>query len=153
LLADGKEPARRSTGHPSDVPQQIDYTSLAAEHAVTAATWDPFVRAALLDLWISEYDAATEWATKVLEIGQGDLTFLCDAAPTLRDDGAGPGDDRVVAVWGRSAPPARTRDRARLAGFIPNPLSWSGADCDRGHFVAHAAGAGWILTCSRKPSA
>lgn len=127
------------------MPQQIDYTSLAAEHAVTAATWDSFVRAVLVDRWMSEYEAATGWTTEVLEIGQGDLTFLFDAAPTLLDDRAGPGDDRVVAVWGRSALPARRRDRARLAGFIPNPLSWSGADRDRGHFVAHAAGGGLDL--------
>ena len=122
--------------------QPIDYVALVAEHAVTAATWDQFVRAALIDRWISEYQAATDWKAEVLEINQGDLTFLFDAAPTLREQRRGDGDDRVVAVWGRSALPARRRDRARIAGFLPSPLSWSGAGRDRGHFVAHAAGGG-----------
>jgi hypothetical protein len=127
------------------VPRQIDYVSLAAEYAVTAATWDSFVRAALVDRWMSEYEVATDWTTEVLEIVQGALTFLFDAAPTLLDDRTGGGDDRVVAVWGRSALPPRRRDRARLAGFLPNPLSWSGAARDRGHFVAHAADGGLDL--------
>lgn len=125
--------------------QSIDYVALAAEHGVTNTTWDSFVRAALIDRWLSEYQAATDWKAEVLEINQGDLTFLFDAAPTLLGQRRGDGDDRVVAVWGRSALPARRRDRARNAGFLPNPLSWSGAGRDRGHFVAHAAGGGLDL--------
>jgi hypothetical protein len=119
----------------------IDYEMLAAEHAVTSATWDTFVRAALVDVWIAGYEAATDWRTEILEIEQGELTFLFDAGPTLLDR-RGDGDDRVVAVWGRSVTPVRRRDRARLAAFLPNPFLWSGLHRDRGHFVAHAAGGG-----------
>jgi hypothetical protein len=120
--------------------ERIDYSRLAEANGVTREGWDVFVRGALVDRWLAEYDASTPWQTEVLEITQGDLTFLFDGAPTLRGTGADHGDDRVVAVWGCSRVPDRRRDRARLAGFIPNPLSWSRVGRDRGHFVAHAAG-------------
>jgi hypothetical protein len=123
----------------------IDYELLAAEHAVTVATWDTFVRSALIDYWVADYEAGTSWRSEILEIKQGELTFLFDAGPTLLDDRRGDGEDRVVAVWGRSTTPMRRRDRARLAGFLPNPLFWSGARRDRGHFVAHTAGGGMDL--------
>jgi hypothetical protein len=127
------------------VDQVIDYALLVAEHAVTSATWDTFVRAALIHRWMTDYEATTDRRTEILEINQSELTFLFDAAPTLLEDRCGAGDDRVVAVWGRSMTPARRRDRARLAGFLPNPLLWSRAHRDRGHFVAHAAGGGTDL--------
>lgn len=119
----------------------IDYAAIAAAAAPAALTWDAFVRERLEPEWVQAYQASTSWATEVLEIRQGELVFLFDAAPTLRP-ARGSGDDRVVAVWGCSRIPEQRRDRARLAGFLPNPLSWSGADRDRGRFVAHAAGGG-----------
>jgi hypothetical protein len=93
----------------------IDYEMLAAEHAVTGATWDTFVRAALVDGWVAGYEATTDWRTEILDIKRGELTFLFDAGPTLLDRRRGDGDDRVVAVWGRSMTRVRRRDRARLA--------------------------------------
>jgi hypothetical protein len=122
--------------------ERIDYSLLAALHAATSETWNAFVRGVLVDRCLTEYDATTPWETEVIEITQGELTFLFDGAPTLSAVGGDHGEDRVVAVWGRSAVPDHRRDRARLAGFIPNPLSWSAAQRDRGHFVAHAAGGG-----------
>jgi hypothetical protein len=32
-----------------------------------------------------------------------------------------------------------------MAGFLPFPRLWSGAERDRGHFIAHAAGGGTDL--------
>ena len=122
----------------------IDYTALAAAAAPTAGTWDAFVRERLEPEWLAAYRRSTPWTTEVLEIRQGELVFLFDAAPTL-NPGPEAGDDRVVAVWGCSRVPDQSRDRARLAGFLPNPLSWSRAERDRGHFVAHAAGGGLDL--------
>jgi hypothetical protein len=123
--------------------QRFDYQKMAAEYSLTPERWDEFVREVLVDAWLGAYRAVTAWASQVLEITQGELVFLFDAAPTLnRDedvDGVD-GDDRVVAVWGRSRPALSRRDRSRLAGFLPNPLSWSQVDFDRGHLVAHAAG-------------
>ena len=108
-------------------------------------TWDRFVRDALLDLWIAGYRSTTSWAEQLLEIGQGALLFVFDAAPTLRYGGEDVGDDRVVAAWGRSQSPTRSRERARMAGFLPVPASWSGRRLDRGHLVAHTAGGGLDL--------
>jgi hypothetical protein len=121
-------------------PQRPDYERLADEHRPTADTWDAFVRSELVDRWLGAYRVATPWRTGVMEIGQGALTYLFDAAPTM--DGLDVGDDRVVAVWGRSRRPDGPRDRGRQAGFILNPPTWSQAGRDRGHFVAHAAGGG-----------
>jgi hypothetical protein len=120
--------------------QSPDYERLADEHRPTADTWDAFVRSALVDPWLSAYRDATPWRTGVMEIAQGALIYLFDAAPTI--DQLDTGDDRVVAIWGQSRRPAAPRDRGRQAGFIPNPPTWSHAGRDRGHFVAHAAGGG-----------
>jgi len=123
----------------------IDYARLVAEHAPTSETWDAFVRDVLLDRWLADYAHVSDWSTQVLEIEQGGLTFLFDAGPTLTERRLGKGEDRVVAVWGCSRPSAGSRDRARMAGFLPIPRSWSGAERDRGHFVAHSAGGGTDL--------
>jgi hypothetical protein len=110
------------------------------------------VRDVLVADWLAAYRAATPWVTEVLEVAQGELVFLFDAAPTLKHARAS-GDDRVVAVWGRSRAPEQRRDRARLAGFLPNPLRWSRANVDRGHLVAHAAGGGLDLNLFPQASA
>ena len=129
--------------HPRDVPEREpnpDYARLATAHRVTAETWDAFVRAALVELWLGAYRAVTPWRADVMEIPLVALTYLFDAAPTM--DGLDVGDDRVVAVWGHSRRADGPRDRGRQAGFIPNPPTWSQAGRDRGHFVARAAGGG-----------
>ncbi|HEX3434511.1 MAG TPA: hypothetical protein VHT25_10670 [Solirubrobacteraceae bacterium] len=123
----------------------IDYVRLVAEHAPTSATWDAFVREVIVDRWIAEYQQQCRWQTQVLEIQQGELTFLYDAGPTLIETRHGEGEDRVVATWGRSVSPAAQRDRARLSGFLRDPRIWSEAHRDRGHFVAHSAGGGTDL--------
>jgi hypothetical protein len=106
-----------------DCEPSPDYLRLAAEHRPTAEAWDAFVRATLLEPWLRAYRQATPWRSDVMEIVQGALTYLFDAAPTM--DGLDVGDDRVVAVWGRSRIADGPRDRARQAGFIRNPASWS----------------------------
>ncbi len=93
---------------------------------------------ALVPLWIDAYDAATPRATQVLDIPQATMTYLFDMAPSMSNVG----DDRVVAVWGRSIAATAPRDKTRQAGFIPVPEKWSKAGYDRGHFVSHAAGGG-----------
>ena len=120
----------------------MDYSTLIAEHTMTPATWEEFVRTRLVDRWLTSYKRTTRWETQVLEIDQGELTFLFDAAPTLAPDADDEGEDRVVAVWGRSATPAVARDRGRLAGFLADRRLWSLRSRDRGHLVAHSAGGG-----------
>jgi hypothetical protein len=135
--------------HMAECGPSLEYERLADEHLrgaqpgshpTTAEAWDAFVQTALVQPWLRAYRAATPWRADVMEIPQGALTYLFDAAPTM--DGLDVGSDRVVAVWGRSRRSAGPRDRSRQAGFIPNPATWSQAGRDRGHFVAHAAGGG-----------
>lgn len=125
-----------------DVPEQIPYQALVAAHGPTSGGWDRFVRGVLIDRWIEAYARSTSWEPEVLNVDQGALTFLFDAAPTLSAAGGSQADDRVVAVWGWSSRPERPRDRRRLSGFLPSAGLWSGRQRDRGHLVAHAAGGG-----------
>src|SRR5579872_448589 len=119
---------------------RLDYQLIPADYSLTADAWDAFVRERLVDVWLGAYTAMTAWRTEVLEIAQGALVYLFDAAPTLKPVTDLPADDRVVAVWGHSQQAANPRDRTRLAGFLANPSGWSQARLDRGHLVAHAAG-------------
>jgi hypothetical protein len=124
---------------------RVDYARLAAGYSLTLEAWDAFVREFLVEAWIAAYRAMSTWTTEVLEIAQGELVFLFDAAPTLHPVDDVHADDRVVAVWGRSRRAARRRDRNRLARFLPDPWSWSRVGLDRGHLVAHGAGGGLDL--------
>lgn len=126
---------------------RIDYVQLAAEGSVSRETWDRFVRGSLVDRWMADYGRMSGWDPGVLEIAREELTYLFDAAPTLQREGErrAEGDDRLVAVWGRSRAPSSGRDRTRMAGFLPGRGRWSDAGRDRGHFVAHAAGGGMDL--------
>jgi hypothetical protein len=111
---------------------RIDYEGLAASRPPTAETWDAFVRTVLVGPWLDAYDQRAPWDAAVMEITLGALTYLFDGTPTI----AGWGDDRVVAVWGRSRVASSPRDPARHRRFI------SQAGRDHGHFVDHAAGGG-----------
>lgn len=116
----------------------MPYEQLFAEHGATVDGWETFISEQLVPLWLDAYNSTTPWDTQVMEVPQGRLTYLFDMAPSMGDVG----DDRVVAVWGRSTAAPAPRDRSRQAGFIPIPEKWSKAGYDRGHFVAHAAGGG-----------
>lgn len=125
-------------------PDEIDYAELAAGRRPTSETWDAFLGEVLEPAWLGAYRAATTWPTEIQDIRLDALVFLFDAAPTLKHMPQA-GDDRLVAVWGRSGLPAQKRDRPRMAGLLPTPRLWSGSGLDRGHFVAHGAGGGLDL--------
>ena len=127
----------------SDAGWRGAYERLDVPTQLTAETWTRFVSEALVEQWLAAYRVSTSWRPEITEIDQGSLTFLFDAAPTFKQ--LGYGDDRVVAVWGLSSSPEHSRDRRRLAGFLPLPDRWSGGGLDRGHFVAHTAGGGLDL--------
>lgn len=110
--AAGVDPPRVPDCEPSP-----DYLRLAAEHRPTAEAWDAFVRATLLEPWLRAYRQATPWRSDVMEIVQGALTYLFDAAPTM--DGLHVGDDRVVAVWGRSRRADGPRESRSSGGLHP----------------------------------
>jgi hypothetical protein len=126
--------------------EAIDYAALTAEARPAAESWDDFVRGQLVPRWLAAYECATPWPAQIVEVDVGSLTYLFDLAPSFDDAIARTdGDDRVVAVWGRSQPPGGARDGSRMRGLIPEPERWSGAGRDRGHLVAHAAGGGLDL--------
>jgi hypothetical protein len=106
----------------------------------TPDRWEAYVSGTLVPSWLAECATRTPWAPAVMEVTLGPLTYLFDAGPSQMVTPSG--DDRVVAVWGRSRTPDGPRDRARQAGFIPVPASWSARGLDRGHLVANAAGGG-----------
>jgi hypothetical protein len=138
LSRDGDSSALNGARDMSD--SAIDYAALAVAAGAHAESWDAFVRTALVGPWLEIYDAVTPWATEVLEIRQRSVVFLFDAALTTRQLTSEGAASRVVAAWGSSATPEMPRDRARMAGFLRLPETWSGRRLDRGHFVAHAAG-------------
>jgi hypothetical protein len=140
-----REPRSAGGLEPRDViVGGVNYSALQLDSGVTRSGWDALVRELLVDGWTEEYVAVTPWAPEIVEIELGAFVYLFDAAPTLSTAQRG-GEDRVVVVWGRSSAPPRRRDRARLAGFIPVPNSWSARERDRGHLVAHALGGGLDL--------
>lgn len=122
----------------------MDYASLTLDPCAARADWDSVARELLVDQWISEYRASTVWDAQVLEIQQGTVTYLFDAAPSLERHEGG-AEDRVVVAWGRSSAPADRRDRNRLAGLVPLPSRWSARELDRGHLVGHSLGGGLDL--------
>ncbi|MFA4928174.1 MAG: hypothetical protein WC558_06635 [Patulibacter sp.] len=125
--------------------EQIAYDTLVGPSPFDPESWASAVQTALVPHWMDAYRAVTPWTPEVMEIRQGALTYLFDGAPTFDGETTSGFDDRVVAVWGSSCRPVHRRDRGRLAGFIPNPRSWSVRQRDRGHFVSHAAGGGLDL--------
>jgi hypothetical protein len=118
-------------------PWRVDYAALVARHKAD----DSALGKDVSTTWLAHYRDLTEWEPEVVEIALGKLTYLFDLAAS---SGRAPrdADDRVVGVWGRAGKPNAKRDRARQAGFIPEPARWSEADYDRGHFVAHSLGGG-----------
>jgi hypothetical protein len=121
-------------------PLEIDYPDLLADRALEPSGWSAVVAAVLVPVWLAAYRGTTIWDSEVIEVVQGGLVYLFDAAPTLHRLDAG--DDRVVAVWGLSSAPTSARDGGRLAGFLAGRSRWSGRKTDRGHLVAHSAGGG-----------
>jgi hypothetical protein len=83
----------------------------------------------LSDVWSAAYRSRTAAETELVEVDQGDLTYLFDIAAS-----------RVVAVYGKVAPSVLPRPKSRMRGF-PLPPSAEG-ELVRGHLVAHALGGG-----------
>ncbi len=115
----------------------IDYVGLWRSLSPDAGAFSETVVAT----WLRQYQASTPWASMVLEIELGSLTYLFDAAPSYEPQDR-TGDDRVVGVFGRPTVPQGARDHGRQAGFIPDRRRWSELGYDRGHFVAHSLGGG-----------
>lgn len=75
-------------------PDPPDYAALLA---AAGGDWDVFSRGALLDAWTARYAATTPWEPVLLEVEQGSVPFLFDAAPTFKSvDDDGRASDRVA---------------------------------------------------------
>jgi hypothetical protein len=96
--------------------------------------------------WEQDYLAMPGSTTGLVTITFGDESlktafcrYLFDHASSVSSS-AKTTADRVAVVWGTSREiDARTRDRARMKGFLKG--DWSKHD-DRGHFFAHTMGGG-----------
>lgn len=112
---------------------------------------------ALPSLWHGEYQTKTRSPANVLTVTFGDesrrrhfVRYMFDHTsghPKLMTLSAAAlkqhTHDRVVAVWGLSrSEPGRTRDTARMKGFLQGVWSAQYGGDDRGHFFAHTMGGG-----------
>jgi hypothetical protein len=80
------------------------------------------------DGWAASYRAATAGDVELVEVDQGQLTYLFDIAHA-----------RVVGVYGRASAPTSDYPKTRMRGF---PLPRSAKHMVRGHLAAHTLGGG-----------
>jgi DNA/RNA non-specific endonuclease len=106
---------------------RIDYTQF---QALIADGGDPArLASALSDAGAADYRAHTDHV-ELVEVDLGTLTYLFDIA-----------QQRLVGVYGTSAPTSAPRSHARIKGH-PSPNRPGGAQIDRGHVAAHSIGGG-----------
>jgi hypothetical protein len=112
--------------------------------------------AVLPAIWQEDYLAMPCSSPNILIVTSGDekrigafCRYMFDHASDASNLRAGStpsvryAEDRVVAVWGTSRrEAARTRDIARMKGFLKGVWSQRFSDADRGHFFAHTMGGG-----------
>jgi hypothetical protein len=100
-------------------------------------------------------DSLVNWVVLAVGLAAAAAAVVALLRPAIDTAGQGAGvpvstlrqrSDTAVVSWAMiealrfgvaSQPPARGRERARMAGFIPVPMSWSRRRLDRGHLVAH----------------
>ncbi len=116
----------------------MDYAALAAACTTGGVLDVDSLSGALSDAWYVAY--CERWGTReVLEVPLRSVVYLFDATSP-----AGDIDNRLLGVFGRSAPPAGPRDRGRMAGH-PSPQRGGAEPVDRGHLVALSMGGGYDI--------
>jgi len=94
---------------------------------------------ALVDAWLTAYDAMCRHRNNVLTFADHGFTFLFDLASPENPEV----DDRLVAAYGLSAPSPKRRDASRIKGFLGGGIDIRGKGrYDKGHALAHAIGGG-----------
>jgi hypothetical protein len=115
-----------------------------------------YLDAVLPVMWQEDYLAMPSSSPNILVVTSGDekrigafCRYMFDhtSDPSIREsdptDRGRYAEDRVVAAWGTSRhEPARTRDAARMKGFLKGVWSERFEGSDRGHFFAHTMGGG-----------
>ena len=105
---------------------QVDYPSLKRDFDERRID-EAGLASKLSDAWAATYRGSNP-DCELVEVDQGELTYLFDIDV-----------QRVVGVYGRSAPTATPRPASRMRGF---PLPPSEPDRVRGHLAAHSIGGG-----------
>lgn len=119
---------------------KIDYAKINAElSGITEAGHIDFLQEILPDLWCDEYAAGLEVCQpNFIDIGTFCVVF--DLAISAGECAGERQEDRVIAVYGLSAPPKAKRDAARMRGYLGKTGEVFGEGYDKGHFIAHSAG-------------
>lgn len=107
---------------------KVDYARLQGEFRSDAITVSELTEF-LLSGWADAYRAATTGTVELVEVDQGELTYLFDIA-----------NERVVGFCGRSVSPPGVYPSARMRGF-PLPIDHA-RRLIRGHLAGHSIGGG-----------
>lgn len=123
----------------------LDYSQLysvdpAQAYAVVAAK----LASELPSYWLDEYYDMCAHSPNVLQFEVDGFEHLFDftSDPNSTPEAAQT-EDRLVAVFGYSRPPAAVRDASRMRGFLGGGLTAADGDAvDIGHFIGHSLGGG-----------
>lgn len=120
--------------------REIDYQEINRELAGVAGSEQAgFLKDVLAELWCEDYAAGLD----VCQPNFIDIASFCvifDLAAWAGDCVGERQEDRVIAVYGLSAPPQARRDAARMRGYLGKTGEVFGEGYDKGHFIAHSAG-------------
>lgn len=126
---------------------KIDYSNILSELSTSniedaiEILWEK-----LPDMWCEKYRKMTLTETNILQFTDNGFEYLFDFSSELVTEGIVPNnqasEDRVVAVFGRSQPSHRKRDKNRMKGFLGPSSKVFGDNYDKGHFLGHAFGGG-----------
>ncbi|MGE5340945.1 MAG: hypothetical protein ACM3SY_05620 [Candidatus Omnitrophota bacterium] len=123
----------------------IDYQDIIRE--IESATLEEkikFLTDILPNEWLIQYKAFTHRPTDVVIFNYGQFDYIFDTytypkdwSPTISNPEIA---RRVVAAFGRSAPPIENREVSRIKGWCGPTEKVFGKDSDKGHFIAHSIG-------------
>ena len=124
----------------------IDYQAILVAATENGPSVASYLRAHLPAVWRDVYVRTADHQTNLVHLQVGDFDYICDLYSQLEMIGEVPIDqtvqDRVVAVFGSSAPAdndqAANRKRTWVAVTEELPLS----ERDAGHFIARCFGGG-----------
>jgi len=122
----------------------MDYNAIlgrVTHHSIGAKI--SFLQEELPHLWRDEYLEMSKREVSLVRIRQSSFEYIYDNYSYLEATGAIPYslvEDRLVGVFGLSAPEVRIRDDYRLRGWVGPTEKMYGREYDKGHFIAHTIG-------------
>ena len=124
---------------------QVDYPAILEQ--VKSEESEEIAAALLHELplvWSRAYQEMTPRPTDICVFSVGTFEYIFDDYATLVATGQAPNEPdseaRLVAALGRSRPAKRSRDDARLRGWVGPTERYFGKAWDKGHFMAHTIG-------------